>query len=102
MTIQLNGKTFTRSAGAMVDTLFESNGTASGFYRVSNGAVLIYDHQSNPIAVINRAGVFGCATRLENGRIWYSYATPRIIGEFSSYLDGLEQVKRAHKAALNS
>ncbi len=102
MTIQLNGKTFTRSKGAMVETLFNPNGTASGFYRVSGGAILIYDPQGNPIAVINRAGVFGCATRLDNGRIWYSYATPRIIGEFSSYSDGVEQVKRAHEAALNS
>ena len=100
MTIHLNGKTFTRGKPAMVDTLFNLGGTASGFYRVQNGAVMFFDPQGAPIAVINRAGVFGSATRLDTGRIWYSFATPRIIGEWESYKDGVEQVKQAHAMAL--
>lgn len=100
MTIKLNGKTFTRGKAAMIETLFEPGNTASGFYRVRNGAVMFFDPQGAPIAVINRAGVFGSATRLDSGRIWYSFATPRIIGEWESYKDGVEQVKQAHAMAL--
>jgi hypothetical protein len=96
--ISLNGVKFTNGKRAMIDTLFDAKGTASGYYVKRRGAIHFYDAQSAPIAVINAAGVFGSAERLPNGRVLYSYATPRLIGAWASYSDGRAQVAAARQA----
>ena len=86
----------------MVDTLFTPGGTASGYYVVRQGAIHIFDIKDAPVAVVNARGVFGCATKRLDGKVWYNYATPRLIGEFPSYGNELDQVAAARAIALGA
>ena len=97
-TIQLNGARFVKGRAHL------GNGQAPDGYYVlrGDGGVHFYDPDGEPVAVINARKVFGCATRLADGRVWYSYATPPIIGAFPSYGEGQRQVAEAFRAATRS
>ena len=96
--IELNGARFVKGRAQL------GNGEAPNGYYVlrGDGGVHLYDPDGEPVAVINSRRVFGCATKLADGRVWYSYATPRIIGVFPSYGEEIRQVAEAFRVATRS
>lgn len=94
-TITLNGRKFTRGKRAMVNTLFERDGTASGYYLVRRGVVYIHKPNGELDGVINRANVLGKASKLKSGQTFYSYADLDTVGRWSSYMKECEEVAYA-------
>ena len=80
--ITLNGKKFARNDDEFTSSLFKRGGTCVGFYKVNKRSITLLDMHKNKIGVINREGVLGTATKLDDGNWWYSYGTPSIIGEY--------------------
>jgi hypothetical protein len=80
--IILNGKQFAKNDDEFTNSLFKRGGTCVGFYKANKRSVTLYDMQRNKIGVINRYGVLASATKQNDGKYWYSYATPKVIGEY--------------------
>ena len=93
----LNGKKFAANEKEFTESLFQSGGTCVGFYRLNKVSVTLFNMQKERIGVINKHGVLCCATKQQDGRYWYSYATIKEIGEYESYM---RQHDECH-AALN-
>jgi hypothetical protein len=75
--ITFNGKRFAKTVSEFNSTLFDTSGTASGFYRVTTKGVMLLDLQKQPMAFILRdAGTaFIVSASKHNGRTWYSFST---------------------------
>lgn len=73
-TIVINGRKYAPSLSAFLETLFQTNGTASGEYRVLKGGILLLDLQQQPFAFVVNRGIgkwIVTATRDEKGRTVY-------------------------------
>ena len=82
--ITLNGKKFAKNEQEFTDSLFSKGGTCSGYYKVYKTKINLYDHNMNLIGVIANK-VLAKATKQDNGKYWYSYGTPDIIGDYDNY-----------------
>lgn len=91
--ITLNGKKFAANNNEFTLSLFDKTGTCVGYYKRMKNSVKLFDMQRNMIGVINKRGVLCCATKLDDGKYWYSYATIKIIGEYESYMQSVEDPK---------
>jgi hypothetical protein len=82
--ITLNGVKFALNDKEFTDSLFEKDGTCAGYYRPYKRQIILMDMQKNRIGVIcNR--VVGKADKMENGKYWYSYMRPTILGDWDTY-----------------
>ena len=52
--IIINGLKFAKNNNEFAETLFQSGGTASGFYKIKKNGILFYDMQHNPIFFLCR------------------------------------------------
>lgn len=93
--ITLNGKRFAHGSRGLVSSLFNPSGTADGYWRKSGRGVAFHAPDGRHIATINADGVMGRATKLEDGRTWYSYGDPDIIGRNPSYSAEREECRAA-------
>lgn len=93
--LTLNGKKFAANDREFTESLFSAGGTCVGYYKAHKGEVQLFDMQRNRIGVINREAVLASCTKLENGRYWYTYHNPAIIGEYVSYAQEREECKAA-------
>lgn len=91
----LNGKKFARNVDEFTATLFQNDGTAVGFYKPLKRKIELFDMQRNLIGVISEQGVLATATPLPTGKVWYSYGTPRLIGNYASYGQEREETRAA-------
>jgi len=91
--ITLNGKKLAESESEFMDSLFQSGGTCVGYAKRNKKSVTILDMQRNKVGMINAHGVLCAATKLDNGKTWYSYATVKIIGEYKSYMQEVTECK---------
>jgi hypothetical protein len=89
--VKLNGKKFAESEKEFTNSLFEPDGTCVGYARRNKNSVTLLDHNKNKVGVINKHGVLCCATKLDDGRWWYSYADIDLIGPYESYLQQCEE-----------
>ncbi len=78
--IKLNGLKFAETESEFTESLF-SDQTCVGFAKRSKRKVLLSDHQNKLIGVVNTHGVIGSARKLDNGKVWYSYGTPKLLGD---------------------
>ena len=79
--IKLNNVKFAENDNEFTDSLFQAGGTCSGYYKVYKRRIVLMDKDKNRIGVIVN-NVLGKATKQDNGKYWYSYATPEIIGDY--------------------
>lgn len=93
--ITLNGKRFALNDAELTASLFDKAGTCVGYYKRSKGSVILMDMQKERIGVINSQGVMGCATKLENGRYWYSYGEIPLVGRYESYARQVDEAATA-------
>jgi hypothetical protein len=78
-TISVNGVKFAPSSSALVESLFNPEGTASGFYKKKPNGVLFYKPNGEPFLflVANRSNprFFVSCSKQGDGRIRYQYST---------------------------
>lgn len=91
--VTLNGKKFALNGQEFTNSLFESGGTCVGYYRVNRKSITLLDHNKVKIGVINRHGVLAAATRLDNDKWRYSFATIKQVGEYESYAHQVNEPK---------
>ena len=93
--ITLNGKKFAQSEKEFTDSLFNTGSTCVGYARKNRKSVTLMDHNKQKIGVINSHGVLCCATKLPNGKYWYSHADIKLIGRFTSHAQEVSECKKA-------
>lgn len=98
---QLNGRTFVRGKHALVDTLFKPDGTASGYYEVHGREVKIFKPTGELDGLITAAGVLAKATKLDDGRTWYSHADLDTVGRWESFMRRREEIDAARPIAFS-
>jgi hypothetical protein len=79
--IVLNGKKFARNDKEFTESLFKRGGSCVGFYKVNKRTISLLDMQKNKVGVIANK-VVGLATKLDNGRWWYSYGDIPLLGNY--------------------
>jgi len=89
----MNGKQFAETTSEFTDSLFKQGGTCVGYAKRNKRSITLLNMQRIKIGVINRHGVLCCATKLADGRYWYSYATIPEIGEYVSYSKGVNECR---------
>ncbi len=90
----LNGKKFADGKRAVVDTLFQTGGTAVGWYKRNANGVMLYNLKGERIGGINAHGVLYRSTKVD-GRYWHQCAAPHEVGEYSSYRQGVDEARAA-------
>lgn len=79
--IILNKKKFAKNDDEFVGSLFDGVSTCVGYYRVNKKSISLLDMKKNKIGVICN-NVLASARKLENGRFFYSYMNPKIVGDY--------------------
>ena len=75
--IKIFGKKFAGSNREAVLSLFQEDGTVTGFYRRYRRTIRFFDLNLNPIAFCNHHGVVGNAYRLErDGKTYFQAGLP--------------------------
>ena len=80
--IILNKVKFAENESELLDSLFSSDGTCSGYAERLKHKIKLFDLQKNLVGVINEHGVLCKARLLENGKYWYSLADISLLGEY--------------------
>jgi len=88
--LTLNGSRF----APMKSAPDEREGTV-GLYRAFRKSIKLFNFDHEPIGVINAYGVLGSASKLADGRIWYSYATVPGVGEYASFSQSVNEPRDA-------
>ena len=89
--ITLNGKKFAANNREFTESLFHPGGTCVGYYKVLKRAVVLMDMQRKRIGAVNWDGVLCSAVKQPDGRYWYCYRTPDLIGEYPRYITEREE-----------
>ena len=67
----------------------------AGFYRAYKNVINLMDAERNKIGVITKHKVLALATRLDDGRFYYSYGDIPLIGEYASHGQKCDDVREA-------
>jgi hypothetical protein len=93
----LYGKKYAKSGKEFADTLFQSNGTANGFYRVLKAGIYFSDMQGNERAFIRRDGLGPVTVHRHEGKRRYMFSTStrdeQWLGVPESYTATIEGAK---------
>ena len=84
--ITLNGKKLALNDKEFTDSLFKKGGTCVGYYKVNKRTITLMDSAKKKVGFIaNGDGgiVMGQSTKLDNGKWWYTYGNPSMIGEYA-------------------
>ena len=93
--IILNGKKFAETEQEFIESLFQHDGTCVGYAKRNKSCVTLKNHQKEKVGVINKWGLLCCATRMDDGRWWYSHADIPEVGRYESYAQEVEECKAA-------
>lgn len=80
--IILNNVKFAETKDEMISSLFNSDSTCSGYAERLVNKIELRNLQKKLIGVINQNGVLCKATKLDNGKYWYTFADIDLIGEY--------------------
>lgn len=68
------------------------------YLKKKKDVILFLDKTMEPIAFINKNAIFGAVTRLESGRLWYTFASESLNSQFMlsslTYSEERELMKR--------
>lgn len=85
--ITLNGKEFAECKKAITKTCV-------GYFKKYSRQIKIFNRYDKLIGVINKFGVLCCATKLDNGKYYYSFATINEIGEYQNYSQRFDDINK--------
>jgi len=88
--LKINGRKFAKNNSEFVNTLFQKDGTAIGFYKKLKGRIMLYDMQNNLFACLvhNRHGEkFFVSASLKNGKPYYMFALSTKDEQFLGFND---------------
>jgi len=98
--ITINGVKLAESNKEAIASLFIAGGTASLFAKRQKRRIVLSYPNGEPFGVVSN-GVIGTATRLDNGKVWYSYGWPKELGiepEYGAVRDMARQLAVSHDA----
>ena len=103
--ITLYGKKYARNDNEFVGTLFERDGTANGFYKVTKAGIYFSDMQGNERAFIRRDGLGPVTvTKTDKGARFYMFAASSIdekwLGVPDSYIAHIEGAKELARSVF--
>ena len=93
--IKLNGKKFAASDTEFTNSLFENGGTCVGYYKRLQSKIKLFDMQKVLVGVITKHKVMAKASKLDNGKYWYSYGDIDLVGKYPSYLEHMKDIDKA-------
>lgn len=99
--IILNGKKFARTEKEFINSLFETDGTCVGFYRPNKSSITLMNHRKEKVGVINKHKVLCCATLLDNGKYFYSYADIDLLGSYD-FVICKEEVSKVYNELIGA
>ncbi len=91
--IILNDKKFALNDNEFINSLFQTGGTCTGYYKVNKRSIMLLNIQREKIGIINKHGVLCCATIQKDDIWWYSYTTINEIGEYNSYMTQCNEIE---------
>lgn len=102
--ITFNGRTYCRTVGAMLDTLFTGPRTADGLYKPHGSGVLLMRPNGSPFAFVsgNDGGFIVNASRLPDGRLYFMHGTDERTDDalgITGYRHGIETARAILAAA---
>ena len=89
--IVLNGAVFASGKNEAVNTLFDGNATAAGWYKLTASGIILYSMAGERDGGISRNRVLYAST-LVDGRLWHSYADVKGIPAWPGYRAKCEAV----------
>jgi hypothetical protein len=66
--------------------------TCNGYAKRLKRQIKLFNRQKELVGVITKFGVLACASKLANGKYWYSYATIKEVGEYEKYSEMKEEI----------
>lgn len=93
--LTLNGKKFVETDKEAINTLFETGGTFTGYYKRTKTGILLYNHKKQRIGGINLNHVLYRTTKRADGKYWHSYGDVDGIGRYDSYTRQYNEVREA-------
>jgi hypothetical protein len=93
--ITLNGNKFAADDTEFTNSLFDTDGTCVGFYKAYKNVINLLDMHKVKVGVITKHGALALATRLDNGKWWYSHGTIALVGAYDKLSDLNNDVKQA-------
>lgn len=98
--ITLYGKKYAANDAEFTSTLFDTGGTANGYYKVRKNGIYLFDMQGNERAFIRKDGLGPVSvTRNHNGKRFYGFSTStldeRWLGvpdSYSALVKGAEEL----------
>lgn len=95
--ITLYGKKYAKSGKEFTNTLFQSDGTANGFYSVLKAGIYLSDMQGNERAFIRHDGLGPVTVAMHDGKRRYMFSTTtrdeQWLGVPESYTATIEGAK---------
>ena len=85
--LTLNNTHFAATEQDFTNSLFNSKGTASGYYRAYKNVITLLDHNKVKVGIISKHGVLALATQPASlkGKWWYSYGDIPLLGTIESH-----------------
>jgi len=80
--IVINGKKYAKNNKEFMDTLFQKDGTANGFYKETKKGIYLYDMQNKPRVFIRSSDKLTVSFHIFNGRKRYMFALCSIDESF--------------------
>lgn len=90
--ILLNNRKFAATEKEFINSLFESGGTCSGFYKPMKNRIRLFNPQKVEIGSVTCYGILAKCSILKDGKKWYSYGTVEEVGEFKSIIEESKQI----------
>jgi hypothetical protein len=85
---------------AQIALLFFKQYIHGPFAKKRKNDVLLLNAEKQPIAFINRRGMFGAARKLPNGRLWFSYPPQALEEQFMLHAVRYSEKRDVAKAAI--
>lgn len=85
---------------AQIALLFLKQYVHGPFAKKRKNDVLLLNAEKQPIAFINRRGMFGAASRLPNGKLWFSYPPQALDEQFMLHAVRYSERDVVTKAAI--
>jgi hypothetical protein len=98
--ITINGKKFAESEAELTASVFTPGGTPVGFAKRSKRKIELRDLQGNIVGAVASGGVIATASMV-NGKPWYGYGWPKILGKepsLSAQHDDIQTLKKGRDA----